>query len=130
MRTAIIEAAELVTHQRRPPGELLFMEGNEPTGIYILHSGIVELFFAARDRNAKRLRIAEPGHILGLSAVVTHRSQDCSAITLTECEVGFIDRDEFLQALEEKPDVWFSILAILSRDVNAVYDDMRALSAR
>src|SRR5712691_9631744 len=119
MSIEIIEASlsGSEARQRRPPGELLFMEGQAPEGIYILHSGTVELFFTARNGSPKTLRIAERGHILGLSTVVMHHDHECSAMTVTECEVGFIDRDDLLRALAEKPAVWFSVLGILSRDV-------------
>jgi len=107
---------------------MLLLEGETPAGVYILHSGEVDLLFAARNGNVKPLRVATPGQILGLSAVVMQGPNDCSAITRVPCEVGFIPRDEFLRVLEERPSVWFSVLRLLSNDLNAVYDDMRALA--
>lgn len=108
---------------------MLFLEGEALAGVYILYSGEVDLLFAARNGNVKPLRVATPGQILGLSAAVMQRPHDCSAIARVPCDVGFIPRDEFLRVLEERPAVWFSILRLLSSDVSAVYDDMRALAA-
>lgn len=99
-----------------------------PAGVYSLYSGQVDLLFAARNGDMRPLRVAGSGQILGLSAVLMRRPHDCSAITRVPCEVGFIPRDEFLRVLEEHPEVWFSVLRLLSNDVNAVYDDMRALA--
>lgn len=114
--------------EHRAAGEMLFLEGERPAGVYVLHSGEVDLLFMKRNGNAKPLRIVTPGQILGLSSVVMRRPHDCSAVARTPCEVGFIGRDELLQSLHDTPSIWLSILRMLSSDVNAVYDDMRALA--
>ncbi|MEO8033015.1 MAG: cyclic nucleotide-binding domain-containing protein [Acidobacteriota bacterium] len=114
--------------QNRVAGEMLFQEGEDPAGVYVVHSGSVDLLFSPRTGAAKPLRVASPGQILGLSAVVMQRPHDCSATARDTCEIGFIPREEFLRVLAERPTVWFSVLRLLSRDVNAVYDDMRTLA--
>jgi CRP-like cAMP-binding protein len=116
------------TRQRRAAGEMLLLEGETPAGVYVLYSGEVDLFFVARDGNAKPLRVVTPGQILGLSSVVMRRPHDCSAIARTSCQVGFIGREEFLRSLDETPAIWLSVLRMLSSDVSAVYDDMRTLA--
>lgn len=105
---------------------MLFMEGETPAGVYVLHSGEVTLLFMKRDGNAKPLRVATPGQILGLSSVVMRRPHDCSAVARTPCEVGFIGRDELLQSLHDTPAMWLNVLRRLSSDVNAIYGDIRA----
>jgi CRP/FNR family transcriptional regulator len=129
---SIIETtlAEKETLLRFAPGETLFLEGEQPQGVYVLHSGTVHLLFASRSGSAKPLREAQPGQILGLSCVVTQRPHDCTAIAAEACEVAFIERDDFLRTLDDSPTVWFSVLRVLSSEVNAVYDDMRLLAAR
>jgi CRP-like cAMP-binding protein len=116
--------------RRCAPGTLLFREGEDARGVFVLHEGKVDLLFATRAGNVKPLRLAEPGQILGLSSVVGRRPYDCSAKARTPCLVGFIDRDVFLRVLEDNPAVWFSVLRILSNEVNAVYHDMRTLAIR
>lgn len=130
MNTASTEAPlhSSETRQHRNAGETLFLEGEAPAGVYTLYSGEVDLLFAARNGNVTPLRVATPGQILGLSAVVIQQPHDCSAIARVPCDVGFIPRDEFMGALEERPAAWFNVLRHLSNDVNRVYDDMRALA--
>ena len=115
---------------RLPEGAMLFREGEEPKGGYVLHSGTVHLLFAPRNGNAKPLRETQPGQILGLSCLVTQRPHDCTAVAAEPCEVAFIERDDFLHMLDESPTMWFSVLRVLSSEVNAVYDDIRVLAAR
>lgn len=132
MSQPIIEStlADRETLLRFKAGETLFREGETPAGVHILQAGEVDLLFSSRTGNVKPLRVAQPGQILGLSCLVTDRAHDCTAIARTACEVAFIERDEFLRTLDESPTVWFSVLRLLSSDINAVYDDMRHLVAR
>ncbi|HYR29270.1 MAG TPA: cyclic nucleotide-binding domain-containing protein [Thermoanaerobaculia bacterium] len=132
MSRSIIETnlADRETLIRFSAGQTLFREGETPRGVYVLHSGTVDLLFSARDGSAKPLREAQPGQILGLSCVVTQRPHDCTATAAEPCEVAFIERDDFLRALDDSPAVWFSVLRVLSSEVNAVYDDIRTMAAR
>lgn len=90
----------------------------------------MKLLFAGRNGAAKPLREAQPGQILGLSSVVTCGNHDCTATAAEPCEVAFIPREDFLRALDASPACWFSVLHVLSSEVSAVYDDMRALATR
>lgn len=132
MNRTLIETtlADRETLLRFREGETLFHEGECPRGVYVLHSGSVKLLFAGRNGDAKPLREAQPGQILGLSSVVTCGNHDCTATAAEPCEVAFIQREDFLRALDTSPACWFSVLHVLSSEVNAVYDDMRSLAAR
>ena len=129
MTTIADTLSEHETYERHGAGRVLFREGDEPRGVYIVHSGQVDLVFSGKNGNAKPLRVAEDGQILGLSCVVSHRKHDCSATTRTACELGFIDRDTFLAQIDHSPSVWFSVLQLLSQDVNSCYDCMRSITA-
>jgi CRP-like cAMP-binding protein len=124
------DAAGRVCPLRFEAGDTLFREGEDPSGIHILQAGQVDLLFSTRNGMAKPLRVAQQGQILGLSCVVNRQSHDCTAIARTVCEVAFIERTDFLRALQERPAVWLSVLRLLCTDINAAYDDMRHMAAR
>jgi CRP-like cAMP-binding protein len=110
--------------QRVAAGHVLFEEGERAAGVYILHSGEVELATVLEGRPT-RVRTARAGEILGLMAVLSGRTHLSSAVAATPCEVGFIEAEEFRKLIDESPAVWFSILRQLSQDVNASYDILR-----
>ena len=115
---------------RYEPGQPLFREGEQPVGVYLLNSGRVKLLFTGRNGTAKPLREALPRQILGVSSVVTRHPHECTAVAAETCEVAFIEREDFQRTLDGSPTAWLSVLNALSEEVNAVYDDMRALAAR
>ena len=111
-----------------PAGKVLFREGEQPRGVYVVHSGEADLLFSAKGGHSKALLLGGPGQILGLSCVVSGRAHDCSATVRTPCVTGFIERERFLALLDQIPALWFSVLQMLSTDINACYDCMRTLS--
>ena len=112
-----------------PAGIVLFREAEDPAGVYVLLSGEVDLVFASRAGLMKPLRIAGAGQILGLSCIVSGRPHDCSATTRTSAVTGFIPKTTFLDLLDKNPPLWFSVLQMISSEINSCYDCMRTLSA-
>jgi len=121
----VISLTDRETLQHRPAGTILFNEGDQPRGIYLVHSGTVELLMRARNGDWKRMRTAFAGEIIGLESVVSRRPHDATARAITSCELGFIERESFLRVLDESPAIWFSVLRLLSQGVNASYDSLR-----
>ena len=57
-----------------PGGSVLFMEGQQARGAFVLCSGRVKLSTTSREGKILILKIAAPGEVLGLSAVISSRS--------------------------------------------------------
>ena len=111
--------------QHAHAGTILFDEGEQPYGIYVLHSGKVDLLYRGRPGELRNLREGYSGEILGLGAVVSGRAHDYAARACSACELGFIDKDSFLGMLEENPATWLNVLRLLSHHVNSSYDLLR-----
>ena len=108
-----------------PAGKVLFREGEQPRGVYVVHSGEADLLY-----RSKSLQTVGAGHILGLSSVVSARPHDSAATARTPIVTGFIEKERFLNLLDQLPSLWFSVLQMLSNDINSCYDCMRTLNAR
>lgn len=107
-----------------PAGKVLFREGIEPEGVYFLHSGDIDLSFSS-----KPLLAAHAGEILGLTSVMSGRPHDSTAATRTACITGFVEKNEFLRLLDEKPQLWLTVLRLISTNINQCWDCMRSLSS-
>jgi len=116
---------ELETLLHRPAGTILFTEGDQSHGIYLIHSGTIEILMRARNGDWKPIRSAAAGEILGLESVIAHRPHDSTARAITSCDLGFIEREPFLRLLDESPAVWLNVLRLLSQGVNSSYDSLR-----
>ena len=114
-----------------PAGTVLFREGSPAGGVYYLHSGEVDLCFSSpRTGDSRSMLVAGAGQILCLTAVMADRPNDSSATTRGDCITGFIEKNQFLRLLEEKPVLWLNVLEMISSNISACWDCMRNLAGR
>jgi CRP/FNR family transcriptional regulator len=73
------------------------------------------------------LRIANPGEILGLHAVVSGSSFQATAETIEPCKLSFVRRDEFLHFLREHPAVSLEAAKQLSASYQEACEQLRAI---
>ena len=79
-----------------PGGAVLYLEKQDPRGVFVLCAGEVKLSISSSAGKTLILRIAKPGEILGLMAVLTNTPYEVTAETLHPCQVAFIRREDFL----------------------------------
>jgi len=65
-----------------PKGALLCLEGQAPRGVFILCTGRAKLSTTSAEGKTIILRIAEPGEVLGLTAVVDDTPYEATVETL------------------------------------------------
>jgi CRP-like cAMP-binding protein len=131
MKDAALETVEsqlAVAEQVRrwPAGSILLSEGDEPPGIFIIHSGQVDLVFTARNGERKALRTVRTGVILGLSEIVSGSRCDCTATTRTASRIGFVAVSELRRMLDEDPSLWLEVAERLSVDLGSCWRSLRS----
>lgn len=110
-----------------PARALLFLEGERPRGIYIVCSGRVKLSVASDGGKTVIVRIAEPGEILGISAVLTGEPYEVTAETLDPGQVAHIERNDFLGFLNAHGDVAIRIAHALSMELRTTFEHFRLM---
>jgi CRP/FNR family cyclic AMP-dependent transcriptional regulator len=110
-----------------PGGALLFVEGQTPRGAFILCSGRVKLSTTSREGKVLIVRIAGPGSVLGLSAVVAGESYEVTAETSMPCQVNFVEREGLLRLLRTNTEAGLHATRAMSRDFQAAYRDIHDL---
>ena len=78
-----------------PEGSVIFVEGQIPRGIFILCQGQAKLSICSKDGKTFILRIAKPGEVLGLHAVVKDTSYEVTAETMQPSQLDFVERKGF-----------------------------------
>lgn len=110
-----------------PAGSVLFVEGETPRGLFILSSGRVKLSIGSANGRVMILRIAKPGEILGLHAVVSSAVFQATAQTLEPCKVSFVRKDEFLRFLREHPQASLGAARQLSASYQEACEQLRSI---
>ena len=106
-------------------GTTLFMEDEMPKQVIVVNSGRVKLAIAARDGRTIIVRVAGPGSVLGLSAVLASRAHEVTAEVLENAAVRAIPVREFMNLLEKRPSAALAATRLVLEEHDAVFSDIR-----
>ena len=95
-------------------GRIIFSEGDEGSGFYVVVKGRVKVFKVSPDGKEHILHIVEPGETFGQVAVYAGRSFPASSETITKTHLLFIPRTAFVELIADNPSLAMSMLAVLS----------------
>ncbi len=108
-------------------GATLFQEGRPARGVFLLCDGRAKLTVCSPSGKRLILRIAGPGEILGLSAVLTGEPYEVTAELLETSQVAFIKRKDLVRFLRQYRDACLQVVHALSADLHTAYDRVRAV---
>ncbi len=95
----------------------LFYQGDDPVGVYIVHSGVVALLMRSLEGGIALDMTAEPNSLLGLPGVVSNSSYSLSATAKAGAEVSFVPRELFSTMMLTEPGLAVLILRVLAAEV-------------
>ncbi len=128
MPTDALQAFNAIkTHSVLPKGTLLYAEGKNPKGIYLLCDGRAKLTICSEQGKRLALRIAGPGEVLGLGATLSSTPYEVTAELLDTSQVAFVRRKDLLAFLKEHPDACMMIVQMLSQDLHGAYERVRSI---
>ncbi len=110
-----------------PEHTVVLVEGQSATGVFMLCQGKAKLATTSREGKTLIMRIAEPGEILGLHAVVTGAPYELTVETMQPCQLGFVGRDDMLQFLKDCPDASQRATQHLARACREAYGVARSI---
>lgn len=96
-------------------GQLIFSEGDEGIGFYVIISGQVKIFKLSLEGKEQILHIFGPGEPIGEVAVFTGRRFPANAEALQKSRVFFFPRATFMDLIEKNPSVALNMVAVLSQ---------------
>jgi CRP-like cAMP-binding protein len=98
---------------------VLFRQGDDPTGLYILHKGNVTLTMDSAQGKTFLSTQAEAGSLLGLPGLVGNEPYSLTAIARQGAELGFVTRDQFNELMKSDPLLALKILQVLAAEVRS-----------
>jgi len=110
-----------------PKGAMLFIEGQQPRGVFVLCTGKVKQSTTSREGKTIITKISDGGDVLGLNAVISAVPYEVTAEMMEPGQANFIPRDSLMQFLKEFPEVSMRIAQQLSRNYFGAYDEIRTL---
>ena len=124
-----LQSFEAIKHATAyPKGAVLFVEGQNPRGIFVLCKGRVKLTLSSNTGRTLIMKLVEPGEVLGLSATISGKPYEVMAETAEPCQTNFVQREDFLRFLRQNSEAGLRVAEQLSERYNSACREIRALS--
>ncbi len=109
-------------------GATLFTEDSPAHAVYVLCSGQVKLSCTSREGKTLILKMAMPGDVLGLGAVVSNSPYEVTAETVLPTRIKHIPRNDFLAFLQRHGEGSLHAAKSLADEYKAAFFDARRLA--
>jgi CRP/FNR family transcriptional regulator, cyclic AMP receptor protein len=88
------------THAVWPMGSILFSEGQASRNVSVVCAGHVKLTKSSRDGRTLLIKVARPGHVLGLSAALSKTPYEVTAQAIEQTQLATFAQQDFLQFIQ------------------------------
>ena len=109
----IFSRLEIGTFKR---GETIFQEGDEPTHIYIVKSGLVALFISDKEVKIEKKRLGK-GECFGHVALISINKHSISAVAVVDSEIIVFSKDLLHQLHHEDSELFSLLILNIAREL-------------
>lgn len=124
------EIKNIAIDRRFKKGEIIFSDGDEGKGFYVVVQGLVKIFKLSPEGKEQILHIYGPGEPFGQVAVYAGWSYPASAEAIAESHALFFPREAFVDLITRIPSLAMSMLAVLSMRLRAFTIQVENLSLK
>jgi len=110
-----------------PKSAVLFIEGQQPRGVFVLCNGKVKLSTSSSEGKTLITKLSSAGDVLGLNAAISNHPYEVTAEMIEPGQANFIPRDALLRFLKEHGEVALRVAEQLSRNYYTAYEEIRTL---
>lgn len=110
-----------------PKGSILFVEGQEPRGVFVICNGRLKLSTTSSQGKSIIVRTAKEGEVIGLPSTLSGKPYDLTAEAMEPVQANFIRREAFLQFLQHHSEAALRTAEILSNIYHNTMAEVRYL---
>ncbi|MEM7442351.1 MAG: Crp/Fnr family transcriptional regulator [Pseudomonadota bacterium] len=107
-------------------GQILFSQGDEADGLYIVTAGILRILLVAGDGRELTLNLMEPGDVVGEISLLDGLPRSAGAVAMTDVTCLVLSRTDFEAALDENPSlsrqIIYALCELLRRNTDLIGD--------
>jgi len=119
---------EIAMHVVLPGRAVVFSESQDSKAVFIVCEGQLKLSASSSGGRTMILRLAGPGDLLGLSAILNHLPYEVTAETLEPTVLKSIRRADFLEFLQDFGEVGTKTAQAMAKEYREVFLDVRRLA--
>jgi len=126
----ISEIASIATIRKYEKGNIIFSEGEEAEGFFLLVSGEVKIFKLSAEGKEQLLHIIVPGDIFAEAAVFSGISYPAFAQAVSRVQVILFPKDAFYKITRKNPNLCLNLMAAMARLLRQFANLIEELSLR
>jgi CRP-like cAMP-binding protein len=100
-------------------GAVLFEQGDDSDGLYIVVSGIVRIYLTADDGREATINLLEEGEVIGEIAILDGLPRSAGAAALTDARLIFIPTAPFCELIDSSPRLGRQMILMLCERLRA-----------
>jgi len=108
--------------RRVAPRSVVFTEGDEPTAVYLLESGLVRIDRTLRTGRCVLLTLTLPGQVFGELALIDGAPHAATATSVSDSRIVRIPASAFVAALEASPALVMAVLRRVTANLRTLTD--------
>ena len=107
--------SSICTEEDYLEGEIIFEEGDIGDRMYIVVSGVIEIY--KETDTGEKIHLANVDKIAGEFSTLTDQTRTASGKAATDLKVLTIEKEEFRQLIREYPELAFEIFKVLIKKI-------------
>ena len=118
------DSISFFTYKKR---EVIYMEGDECRGIYIIRKGRVKLVLSSSTGKEQIIKILNPGDLIGFEVFCDMERFTNTATVMDDAELCYISRENFFNILEKEPGIARKLIIAMGKELNHAYERIGSL---
>ena len=124
------EIGSITVEKRFRKGEMIFAEGEDGNGFYVVAEGRVKIFKVSMEGKEQILHFMEAGQPFGEVAVFAGQRFPANAAALSACRLLFLPRKAFADLIQHNASLSLNMLAELSKRLRQFTIQIESLSLK
>jgi len=115
------QSKKTIAHKK---GQILFLEGTQPMGLFCISKGHVKVFKTDDSGREQIVKLAKEGEFLGYRALLSEDNYNSSAAIIDEAEVCFIPKSSFTDLVAKDTDFQNKLMKAVCNDLGVMEQKM------
>jgi CRP/FNR family transcriptional regulator len=111
----LCQVQAIAVSKRYAKGQLIFTEGREATGFYVVVSGKVKLYKISPEGKEQILHLVSPGETFAEAVMFSGGRYPATAEAIGDCELIYFPKGSFLQLIKQNPQLSLNMLATMAQ---------------
>lgn len=105
-------------------GQVLYYEGNKPTGLFCINKGKIKVFKSSESGKEQILRLAKEGDIVGYNSLINGEFYSTTASVIEDALICYVPKNVFMHLLENNADFSMKVVHLLSHELKRTQDNV------